>query len=130
VSVNRVHLVDVAPQPRIEGLFRSPLGRAQILAATPLTPPIVSGQSPPAGSAIPPSQLVEFTLSGLYGLFVVFVSYPSGATEVVWDGSVLTPKFNKGSNLTGTGSIRTCAIQRTGGWLESPTFEVVTPGGF
>lgn len=119
----------VVLQPRAEGLRVDPRGRVQLLGAPPATPPTVSGQTPPSGSSIPPGQLVQFTLAGLYGLFVLYVEYPSGSTEVVWNGTTFTSRFVSGSTMAGSSASRQVALSRKGGWPEAPTLQVVTPGG-
>lgn len=106
-----------------------PFGRNQTAVASVYVLPTVGSQSPAPSTSIPPGQIVTFLVSGVSGPFAVTLQYPSGRTEVLWDGASFAPSFSNGSTAGAVAAGKqSFSVARTGGWPESPTF-LVPAGG-
>jgi hypothetical protein len=72
---------------------------------------------------------VTFLVSGIFAPFPVTLIYPSGKTEVVWDGQAFTAAFTTGSTADAVvAGKQAFSVRRLGGWQESPTFLIPVGG--
>lgn len=89
-----------------------------------LTPPVISGFNPPAGTLIGKNQPITFEVTDEANLaaIAVFVSYPDGTSEVVFDGTLFRSPFKTSTRVDISGGYR-FTVRRTGGWKGNPTLE-------
>lgn len=104
------------------------LQAAENFIPPPPPPPGVVNQNPAPGTTIIPSQTVAFDITGVTGPYCIALVYPSGHTEMVWDGQAFAAAFVTGSTPPGVGPIQHMVVKRAGGWPESPTFLVPVGG--
>jgi len=110
-----------------EGLFVSSLSYVFDVPPANL-PPTIENVLPAPGGALDVDEAITFDLVDDYGFTRVFLyaKFPtSGTWEVIHDGTAFGPKYSAGSSRTPDGNGYSYSVQRTGGWPESPTLEVL-----
>ena len=95
--------------------------------ASEIIPPALANISPADGSTLPQFGAVGFDITDASGIgfAVVFVIYPDGSSEVVWDGSAFTTDYSTESSCTViTGGNLRFSIKRFAGWAKVPTIRI------
>lgn len=93
------------------------------------TPPTVIDILPTPGSSISRTTPCQFSVRDVDGnvitLCPIWVSYPDGSGEPVYNGTSFYPPFASSTvDIEEAGSRLDFVVTRTGGWLGSPSFLV------
>ncbi len=102
---------------------------ARLLDGSPtpdVTPPTIENVTPASGSRLHRLSPVQFDVldASAFAAVLLLVRYPSGAYEVVHDGTSFADAYAGSTRSSISGGYR-FTVSRAAGWREAPTFRVI-----